>query len=206
MHHEIFIDEVYKFPGKSDAPSIIDAGANIGLSVIYFKRLYPKARIVAFEPDPELFSIMKSNVNAFGYGDVILHEKALWSEEMELPFCREGSWAGHLSHDSSNKETILVPTVRLRDLLNEPVDMLKVDIEGAEMAVLSDCADLLKNVANLFVEYHSFRDRPQELHALLGTLAAAGLRYNVQGASTRQPFLPQEEELDNLASIWAYRR
>src|SRR5688572_20822569 len=51
-YSEIFKREIYRFTTVNNAPKIIDCGANIGLSVIYFKRLYPAAKIVAFEADP----------------------------------------------------------------------------------------------------------------------------------------------------------
>src|SRR5690349_14366069 len=48
---EIFIDKVYLFHSAELSPRIIDCGANIGLSVIFFKRTFPSAKIIAFEPD-----------------------------------------------------------------------------------------------------------------------------------------------------------
>src|SRR5262249_62206976 len=53
IYDQIFVREIYRFESSDDAPFIIDGGANIGASVLYFKKLYPKSRIIAFEPDPE---------------------------------------------------------------------------------------------------------------------------------------------------------
>ncbi len=55
MYLDIFGHEGYKFETKKLEPYIIDCGANIGLSLIYFNQLYPNAKIIAFEPDPKLF-------------------------------------------------------------------------------------------------------------------------------------------------------
>ncbi|MBK9174775.1 MAG: FkbM family methyltransferase, partial [Flavobacteriales bacterium] len=86
-----------------------------------------------------------------------------------------------------------VPSVKLRDVLisNGTVDLLKVDIEGAETEVLLDCGDALGGVQRLYVEYHSFRNRPQRLHELLALLAAQGFRYYLHriGAHHAQPFM-----------------
>jgi len=60
--NEIYLQEVYKFCTDQIDPLIIDAGANIGLSLIYFKRLYPQARIIAYEPDNSIFKLLESNV------------------------------------------------------------------------------------------------------------------------------------------------
>jgi hypothetical protein len=62
----------------------------------------------------------------------------------------------------------------LRDLLDSPVDFLKIDIEGAEYAVLKDCRDRLQNVRNLFVEYHAAPDEPQRLNEMLSWFSEAG--------------------------------
>jgi GT2 family glycosyltransferase len=69
MHKEIFEQEIYKFISPTDEPLIIDAGANIGLSTIYFKKLYPKARILAFEPDDYIFKYLKKDNLRFGRGN-----------------------------------------------------------------------------------------------------------------------------------------
>src|SRR5215203_998957 len=57
-YSEIFKRGIYRFETQSDSPVIIDCGANIGLSVIYFKRLFPAARIIAFEADPSVFDVL----------------------------------------------------------------------------------------------------------------------------------------------------
>lgn len=59
MFNKIFKRQIYNFQIDNPAPYIIDAGANIGLGVIYFKKLFPDAEIIAFEPDPNIFAVMK---------------------------------------------------------------------------------------------------------------------------------------------------
>ena len=55
----------YRFVTTKEAPVILDCGANIGLSVIYFKQLYPNSKITAFEPDPDVFKVLKGCSQAF---------------------------------------------------------------------------------------------------------------------------------------------
>ena len=73
-----------------------------------------------------------------------------------------------------------MPTSRLRDYLGEPIDLLKLDIEGAEVDVLLDCRDRLTNVARVFVEYHSFAESEQRLDILLALLKTSGFRVYIQ--------------------------
>ena len=52
---EIFENQCLFFETKNQKPKIIDCGANIGISILYYKRLYPEAQIIGFEPDPKFF-------------------------------------------------------------------------------------------------------------------------------------------------------
>lgn len=210
IQEELFNKQIYKFISKNSTPYIIDAGANIGLSVIYFKNLYPNAEIIAFEPDDKVFQALESNVKSFKLENVMLIKKALWNQETILEFMSEGADAGRVAIESDKQSIIKVPTERLRKYLNRKVDFLKIDIEGAETTVLEDCADLLHNVENLFVEYHSFVDKPQNLHQLLAILTQAGFRYNVQqiGIFSVHPFVEINSSLsmDNQLNIFATRQ
>ena len=176
LHDEIIEKQIYKFSTDHPAPYIIDGGANIGLSVVYFKQLYTNSRILAFEPDPDIFAVLQKNCRTFEFEKVDLSDRALWTQNGALGFRKEGSLGGCLAADQTSVSDVEVPTVRLRDLLTETVTLLKLDIEGAETEVLEDCADRLINVENLFVEYHSFVDRPQSLHRLLTVIYDAGFR------------------------------
>ncbi len=62
LFREIFIERVYYFECEHDKPKIIDAGANIGLSVLYFKFLFPNSKIIAIEPDPIAFEYLEENI------------------------------------------------------------------------------------------------------------------------------------------------
>ena len=179
LHDEIIEKEIYKFSTDDPAPYIIDGGANIGLSVLYFKQLHPNSRILAFEPDPDIFAVLQKNCRTFEFQGVELSDRALWVENGSLGFRKDGSLGGCLAADGNPVSDVVVPTQRLRDLLTAKVTLLKLDIEGAETDVLEDCADRLVNVESLFVEYHSFVDRPQSLHRLLTVIHEAGFRTHV---------------------------
>ncbi len=179
---ELFIEEVYKFNAENDSPVIIDCGANIGLSVLYFKKLYPKSQITAIEADPFVYNILKSNLAEAGRSDVDLINAAVWFREEVLTFKSEGSVGGKIDLNDSGTNMISVPGLRLRNLLAEPVDFLKMDIEGAEYDVLKDCQDLLVNVKNLFIEYHVQPNEEQHLHEILDWVNKAGFKYYIKEA------------------------
>ncbi len=132
---------------------------------------------------------------------------ALWSSAGQLPFLSEGADAGRLAH-VQEQETTSVACVRLRDYLNEPVDLLKLDIEGAETEVLRDCHDALACVSRVFVEYHSFVGQPQTLPSLLGILTDAGFRLHLQPSLVSpQPFMERiiQVGMDHQLNIFAWR-
>ncbi|MBP7555181.1 MAG: FkbM family methyltransferase [Chitinophagaceae bacterium] len=179
---EIFVQELYaqKLGGS---PYIIDCGANIGLSVIYIKKMYPGAQIVAFEPDPVNFDLLNKNVKNFNLDSVELKKEAVWIADTTLNFDGEGSMSSKISEEQG-KGANLVKACRLRDYLNRTVDFLKIDIEGAEYAVLKDCHDQLKLVNNLFLEYHgSFKQGP-ELIEMLQWIEQAGFVFYIKEATT----------------------
>ena len=187
---EIFYENVYKFEAKTEAPHIIDAGANIGLSVIYFKKTYPKATIVAYEPDARIFGILERNLQ--DYSGIELHQAAAWIDDTDLTFYSEGSLAGSSEVDFARKGVkTVVKARRLKDeLRRRPVDFLKIDIEGAENSVIFDIEDELKNVGLFFFEYHCVPGKEQLLGDLLNLVSRAGFRYIINGArAPRLPFL-----------------
>lgn len=208
MYNEIFEREIYRYHARTTSPYVIDCGANIGLSVLYLKQLYPQSHIVAFEPDDEIFEVLQRNIERFGYLDIDLQCRAVWNQETTLNFGSDGADGGRLTRagDSYNKQ---VKTVRLRNLLDRPVDFLKIDIEGAETEVLLDCADLLSAVDNLFLEYHSFDQQPQSLHVLINILNDAGFRLHIHPPITSpQPFLKRDVQagMDMQLNIFAFRQ
>ena len=62
IYDDIFAKNVYFFKTENPEPRIIDCGGHIGLAVLYFKSLYPRARIVTFEPNPETFFLLRENI------------------------------------------------------------------------------------------------------------------------------------------------
>jgi FkbM family methyltransferase len=203
---EIFLDRTYKFRAKNNAPRIIDCGGNIGLSSIFFKRRYPQCRLTVFEPDPEICAMLSENLRCFGFDDINVENKAVWTENGSVNFIASGGVSGRIGEES--EDSLLMQATRLRDLLEEPVDFLKIDIEGAEHEVIRDCAPLPGNVDNIFIEYHSSEAEEQQLDSILRFLKEAGFRYYLKEAWVNQPH-PFTNDRNNLfdlqLNIFGYR-
>jgi FkbM family methyltransferase len=210
IYEEIFRKQIYKFKCEHANPIIIDAGANIGLAILYFKKLFPNANITAFEPDENVFQVLQKNMDSFGFKDVNLIKKGLWTEETELSFNAEGADAGRILTSQQDTKVIKIQTVKLSDYLkNNKIDLLKIDIEGAEFEVLKEAEAYLKNVQNMFVEYHSFVGKEQYLAELLQILKGAGFRININtpGLVSQNPFMQinQYNGMDMQLNIYAIR-
>jgi hypothetical protein len=78
MFEEIFLRTQYSFESAKDQPLIVDVGSNIGLSILFFKRLFPAATIIGFEPDPAAFRLLRRNVDANRLRDVTLLDVAVY--------------------------------------------------------------------------------------------------------------------------------
>jgi FkbM family methyltransferase len=208
MYDEIFRKQIYAFSCTDPKPYIIDCGANIGLSIFYFKSLFPEATIVAFEPDPKVYQVLEANVAEFS--DLVLRERALWSKETSMEFFSEGADGGSLSEGSATVEKVEILTERLSTYITGKVDFLKIDIEGAELAVLEECETKLHMVQNIFIEFHSFIESRQELSVLVAILERNGFRYHINspGLTSGQPFihLNTYNGMDMQLNIYAFKR
>ena len=207
---EIFIQEIYKIVLQPDC-YIIDCGANIGLSVLYLKQLFPNAIIIAFEPDKNNFKLLTKNVASFQLPGVELREEAVWIENAMIGFKNEGSMSSKV--DPNSKETTKVKACRLKDLLVKQVDFLKIDIEGAEYEVLKDIAESLFNVRNLFIEYHGSFGQNNELTHMFTILTNNGFNYYIKEATPvyKKPFFESSDQTikrdwDVQLNIFCFRR
>ena len=208
-YQEIIKDNIYHFKTSSKKPYIIDCGANMGLSIYYFAKEYPNAEIVAFEPEEEIYSVLEKNIATFQLANVKLYKKAVWNTETTLEFYSDKGMGGSVENKYNNQKPTYIETLRLANFLNKKVDMLKLDIEGAEYTVLKDCKQLLKNVENIFVEYHSFINKEQHLDDVLLILKQEGFRYHLRESFFRKmPFIDKNLACDNMdmaINIFAYR-
>lgn len=207
---EVFFNNDYGFEAETDSPTILDCGANIGLATLFFKHLYPKARIACFEADPTTASILKKNIDQNRLQDVSAHHLMLSNSDGEHSFYVDASAPGSLRMSGvpgrlSNHREILVKTGRLSDFVEGPVDFLKLDVEGAEFDVMSDLkgSRKLAHIRRMVIEYHHKIDGQAScLARFLALLEDEGFEYQITGRC--YPITRQNVFQDLL--IGCYRR
>ncbi len=192
---DVFDNRIYGFESQRTDPRILDCGSNIGMSVIYFKDLYPAATILALEPDPAIFPYLEENVRLNGLDNVQLVQAAVADRMGTMTFFSDAKYGSRLVVDGNSTppqgwQRFEVPAVRLDSLLDEPVDFMKMNIEGAETSVLEAAGVALRNVREMIIEYHHLPGLPRTLHKLLAVLAEHGFDYRVHDINSekRGPF------------------
>ncbi len=205
---EIFIKNEYQLSVSRENPVILDCGSNIGLTSLYFKMLWPKAKITAFEPDKEAFECLKKNMEENGLEDVDIHNIALAGEEGELEFYSDQDVSGSLTSSlsmSSGGSKVVVQAKKLSSFISGKIDLLKIDIEGAEDEVMEDLrlAGKLSDIEQIMMEYHHHMDKGiDKLSSMLSLLEQEGFGYQVEGNMSRPP---QVGEAQNMI-IYAYNK
>ena len=125
VFREIFIDLAYLFRTPKSNPLILDCGSNIGLSILFFKMLYPEARVVAFEPEPKTFARLQENVSKNGLRDITLHAVAVGREKGTVEFFRDPNEVGSPTASLDrrrvpNAVAETVPLVKLSEFVAGP--------------------------------------------------------------------------------------
>jgi len=190
LFRDIFVRNTYYFYTQKIEPTIIDAGANIGMVTLYYKVLYPKAKILAFEPSPETFEILKDNVENNNLNDITIFNTAISDNNSStMEFFHHGSVQGNTGSSvikdivlSKSKKIgrIQVKNSKLSRYITQPVDMLKLDIEGMESEVIHDLitSNKVDLVLESILEFHYNKKYDHnKLHSLLTELSSCGFDY-----------------------------
>jgi len=153
----------YAFDLPFSPKTIVDAGANTGMASIYFTHRYPEAKVIAIEAEASNFAVLVRNVQP--YPTIIPVHAALWNRDGEIsvsepdPATGASGKAGFVTHEGKG---VKVRAITMRTLMKEAgmrsVDLLKVDIEGAEKEVFESC-DWMGDIHSLMIELHD-RYRP----------------------------------------------
>ena len=208
---ELFVEEIYKFKAKNDTPFIIDCGSYIGTSILFFKTQYPNSKILAFEPDNSNFKLLNKNINNWDLTNIEIQNAAIWIDNLGVNFIADGNMASKIdeSNNTTQSENQKTKSVRLKDLLTEKVDFLKIDIEGAEYEVLIDCENNLSFVENLFIEYHGNYNEMHKLNKILNILIENNFKYYIKeaGVTYEHPFYDRENiyDFDVQLNIFAFK-
>jgi len=159
IHSEVFEHESYRLPVQQPT-TILDLGANIGLSAVYFARLFPGACLACVEPVPENLRILDQNLR-WNCVSAEVFAAAADIKDGTVTMARHPMDYGHKIAASDGlpsamqfeAKAITVPSL-LRKLGWNRIGLLKIDIEGHETTLLSTACDWLHRVDALCVEYH----------------------------------------------------
>lgn len=152
---QVFIEREYEAAVQITEPRlIVDLGANIGLSSLYFVRQFPDAEIIAVEPDPRNFAMLQKNTAAYPGITPVLG--AIWHSPRQLQLCPAAykdrrEWATQVVEgDEGGVEAFDIPSL----VGTRVIDLLKIDIERAEIPLFSQNTSWLRQVKNLCIELH----------------------------------------------------
>ncbi len=161
---EVFITGVYRevVEGSIDPVRlIIDLGANVGMSIRLFGERFRDAKIIALEPDPDNLRVCKLNAGDDLKDRVILIEAAAADRSGWVHLDRSAEHCairmeGQVATESTPGavRTISMDAILEQHAANDPIDLLKCDIEGGEAMVFAACASWLSRVRYLMIELH----------------------------------------------------
>lgn len=171
LEKELYTRKYYNWSTPKPNPVIFDVGALIGETVLYFKEQFPRARITAFEPSPRSFALLKRNVRLNRLTDVKLVNVAVGKGRGRLdfyidknanhPWGRGDSLKTTKSANPQTSRIVKVSVVKLSSYIRGDIDLLKIDIEGAETEVIREIEPKLKHVRQLILEYHESVYNPE---------------------------------------------
>ncbi|WP_080237127.1 FkbM family methyltransferase [Spirosoma rigui] len=187
--------------------TIVDLGANIGLSAVFLHTYFPEASFVCVEPDKENFDILK--VNLLGISNIVTYQKAVWSEQKNIYLnrnFRDGKdWSISSSENNSGAYS-QVDTITINNILQDNnlngIDLLKIDVEGAESELFKNLGQVnfLEKTKVIAIEIHDeFNVRDDILSVLVNhdfilieskqTLIAVNFNYIRNNRIVNQPLL-----------------
>jgi FkbM family methyltransferase len=211
MYEEIFLRKQYLFESETEEPVVVDVGSNIGLATLFFKRLFPRAKVVAFEPDPQTYELLKRNVSDNRLERVETRQQAVCDGEGSVYLYRDQATPGSpqmtTRKERGGQAREQVSATRLSKHIDEPVDFLKLDVEGAERAVINDLerANKLERIRRIAIEYHHHLDPDEDkLSEMLAALERGGFGYQLEARGDRAPGL-NIHRFQNIL-VHAYRK
>jgi FkbM family methyltransferase len=170
--------EIYNQLFRVPPSNIIDCGSNIGLATLYFNKHYPNAKFSAIEPFSDNSRLMRLNFESAGMNNYDILEGGIWNKDTTLyinrQFRDQKEWSVSLSEAPSPGDDKKIPAYSLLGLINrqqDAVDILKIDVEGAETLLFDDpeySAAFLNRVKCLAIEIHDeFNCRNKIYNALV---------------------------------------
>jgi FkbM family methyltransferase len=180
---QVFAYYEYMIPFNANPRLIVDAGANIGLTTLYFSNKFPRTKIIAIEPEPSNYDLLVRNCSWMT--NVTLWHAAVWSKDISLEIANPEAekWAFTVKPNSLNGSGIKALTIPqiLAQSGHDTIDILKLDIEGAERELFRDgCEEWLPRVKMIIIELHD-RHAPGCSRAVYSKLCQAPFRQEIRG-------------------------
>lgn len=180
---KVFIHEEYKIPFETNPRLIVDAGANIGLASLYFADKFPQAKIMAIELELSNYELLVRNCR--GMTNVTPLHAAVWSREASLRIANPGAEKWGFTVESCTNGAAGVKALTIPQILaqsgHETIDILKLDIEGAELELFSDgCEEWLPRVKMIIIELHD-RYKPGCTRAVYSKLCQVPFSQEIRG-------------------------
>lgn len=162
VFRQVLVFEQYNIKGlkPEKVKVIVDLGANIGLSVVYFKNRYPQAQVIAIEPEKANYDLLVKNVD--GLPAVHCMNNAIWHSNKNLGVFDNGGGAySYQVKEQSEEEKGVTQSVTINDIIEKyqlrKIDLLKIDIEGSEKELFSDnYSSWLPKVDCIVIEVHDW--------------------------------------------------
>lgn len=179
IFNEIFCKSIYS-PYKIN--TFLDLGANIGLTILWYKFFNPNLKVVAFEPDKYNYKILKKNIKANRLTNITVHDIALNDKKSQASFFTifdniQNLDSGLTLNQNFPYEKYKVKTDKLSSFISEPIDLVKMDIEGAEYQVFNDLfkTNKIKLIKNMVFEMHFFnKSQKEKLSTIINKLKKIG--------------------------------
>lgn len=151
----------------NSSPVILDLGSNIGLTIADYKIKYPESKVYGYEMDKENFDLAIKNTSNFN--NVKLFNKAVWKNKGTIRYDNNNVPDAYTINNNYSNKGIEVECISIPDILIDNnihyVDILKMDIEGAELEIIYNHNNSwLSKIKTINIEFHNQTDEEMEKH------------------------------------------
>jgi FkbM family methyltransferase len=176
LAHEVFVQQIYQprlTKARDQVRLVVDVGANVGYSVVYFARLFPQAKIIAIEPNPINLKVLTRNVELNALQNrVSILKVAAGTSDGTIYLVERGATSFTTADVDLRGVKVSVADI-FKQLAAERIDVLKIDCEGAEYPIIMDDRFAALQAATLLLEWHATEEHPaanREIHDRLCAL------------------------------------
>ncbi len=182
--YQCIYNEEYNLELNFNPKVIIDLGANIGLTTVFFKKKFPNAKIISVEPESSNFSLLKKNTK--NLDDIVLIQGGIWKRSTNLLI--EDNGYGHYGYtvkEINEPSEDSIPAYGIKDIVDkekiDSIDILKIDIEGSEKELFQENFEhWLPMVKVLIIELHD-RMKPGCAQSFFKVMSDYNFTFTIKG-------------------------